>query len=159
MRPLLLVAAGGAFGSALRWLVATAVQQSLPRAVMPWGTCTVNVLGSFAIGVLMTLAVERAHCSGTPAIDRPFMPARTDFYMISAGLGPVALCLRAAARLSAVNRRNLTIALGYNAAMIAIAMMGAMSPLLCAIVMPLTSLSILLATIASLSPRSTQWKS
>lgn len=110
-------------------------------------------------GINDGLAVERAHCSGTPAIDRPFMPARTDFYMISAGLGPVALCLRAAARLAAVNRRNLTIALGYNGAMIAIAMMGAMSPLLCAIVMPLTSLSILLATIASLSPRSTQWKS
>lgn len=110
-------------------------------------------------GINDALAVERAFCSGTPAIDRPFMPARTDFYVVSAGLRPVGLALRAAHALAEVHRRNLGIALAYNAVTVGLALAGRMSPLLCAVVMPASSLSILLATVASLSPRSPLWKS
>lgn len=48
LEPLLLIAVGGFVGAALRHAVAVA----LP-ANFPWGTLAVNVLGSFALGVLL----------------------------------------------------------------------------------------------------------
>lgn len=53
---LLAVAAGGATGSVLRFLVGSA----LPRATgaFPTGTLLVNVLGSFAIGVLLRTTAD-----------------------------------------------------------------------------------------------------
>jgi Cu2+-exporting ATPase len=104
-------------------------------------------------------AVERAFCSATPAVDRPFMPARTDCHFVTAGLGPVRLALRMARVLAAVNRRNLAVAVVYNVGTVALAFAGRMSPLLCAVVMPLTSLSILLATMATLTPGRATWRS
>jgi len=87
------------------------------------------------------------------------MPARTDFYVVTAGLRPIGLALRTAHALARIHRRNLGIALAYNAVTVGLALAGHMSPLLCAVVMPASSLSILLATIASLSSRSPLWKS
>lgn len=47
MNMILSVAAGGAAGAVLRWLLATRINAWL----FPWGTFMVNVLGSFAIGL------------------------------------------------------------------------------------------------------------
>ncbi len=47
-----LIALGGALGSVLRYLMVTAIGA-------PWGTAAVNVLGSFAIGVLFVLLDAR----------------------------------------------------------------------------------------------------
>jgi Cu2+-exporting ATPase len=104
-------------------------------------------------------AVERATCSGTPAVDRPFLPSRSDFYFTTPGLRPVRLALAAAAALRGVTRRNLAIALAYNTLTVGLAVAGLMSPLLCAVVMPVSSLSVVLATTWSLSRRSPLWKS
>ena len=60
MRPLLLVAAGGALGSVLRWLTSGVTQKLLPHTSFPWATLAVNVIGSFAIGAIMTMALERS---------------------------------------------------------------------------------------------------
>jgi CrcB protein len=57
MERLLLVAAGGALGSALRYLVATAALGWLGPA-FPWGTLIVNLTGSFLIGLVQALATE-----------------------------------------------------------------------------------------------------
>jgi len=54
--PLLLIAVGGFVGAALRHAVAVA----LPAATLPWGTLAANVLGSFALGVLL----YEAHLAG-----------------------------------------------------------------------------------------------
>lgn len=54
----LLIAIGGAAGALARWLVSTGVHAWLGRA-FPWGTLAVNVLGSFAMGLLAVLLVER----------------------------------------------------------------------------------------------------
>ena len=51
MTHILLVAAGGAVGSVLRYLVGLWTLRSFGPA-FPWGTLTVNVTGSFLIGVL-----------------------------------------------------------------------------------------------------------
>lgn len=60
MKTALLVALGGAIGSVLRWMSASWAQSHFPGSPFPWGTLGVNVAGSFAIGVLLTLALERA---------------------------------------------------------------------------------------------------
>jgi CrcB protein len=48
----LMVAAGGAAGSWLRYLVARAWMQAIGPHAFPWATLTVNAAGSFAMGLL-----------------------------------------------------------------------------------------------------------
>lgn len=52
------VALGGAAGALARWGVSSGVHRWLGRD-FPWGTLTVNVLGSFAMGLLAVVLVER----------------------------------------------------------------------------------------------------
>jgi len=59
MRQLLAVAAGGAIGASLRWLISGAVQRATGGA-FPWGTFAVNALGSFALGFLFVYLIERS---------------------------------------------------------------------------------------------------
>ena len=110
-------------------------------------------------GINDSLAVSAAWCSGTLAIDRPFMAARSDFYLVTAGLAPIRLALRAGRLLERTVRLNLAMALAYNVAAVALAFAGLMSPLLCAVLMPLSSLTVLFATMASLSNRRASWAS
>lgn len=102
-------------------------------------------------GLNDSLAVERAWCAGTPAVDRPFLPSRADFFFTSAGLEPIRLALRAARRLGWVTRRNLAFAIAYNVAAVSVACAGLMTPWLAAILMPASSLTIVLATLGALS--------
>ena len=55
---LIWVALGGAIGSALRYLTNLAALRLL-GAGFPWGTAAVNVVGSFAMGLLAVLLLER----------------------------------------------------------------------------------------------------
>lgn len=52
------IAFGGAAGALARWQMSTGVHRWLGRD-FPWGTLAVNVAGSFAMGVLAVLLVER----------------------------------------------------------------------------------------------------
>lgn len=54
MQTLLAIAAGGAFGAVSRYLTMI-IAVHLVGAAFPWGTLTVNVLGSFLMGVLTEL--------------------------------------------------------------------------------------------------------
>ena len=54
-----LVAAGGLVGSVLRYWLAGVVQGTTDAPAFPAGTLVVNVLGSFVIGVVMTLSLDR----------------------------------------------------------------------------------------------------
>lgn len=58
MPHLLLVGAGGFFGAIARYLVDGLVAER--AGAFPWGTLVVNVSGSFALGLLATLALERS---------------------------------------------------------------------------------------------------
>jgi Cu2+-exporting ATPase len=110
-------------------------------------------------GINDALAVEHAFCSGTPAIDRPFMAAHSDFYFVTPGLAPIRTALHAAKAVAWVRSMNLTIAVCYNAFAVGLAYAGLLSPLLCAVFMPLSSLTTLGATRIALSPGSRLWKS
>jgi CrcB protein len=52
------IAGGGAIGALLRFWLSSGVYQLLGRG-FPWGTLFVNVLGSFLMGLLFVLFLER----------------------------------------------------------------------------------------------------
>ena len=52
MTNIFLVMAGGAVGSALRYLIGRLAVQIIPGASWPWGTFAANVVGGFAMGLL-----------------------------------------------------------------------------------------------------------
>jgi CrcB protein len=52
------IAFGGAAGAVSRWLMVTGVHRWFGRD-FPWGTLGVNVLGSFAMGLLAVLFIAR----------------------------------------------------------------------------------------------------
>jgi Cu2+-exporting ATPase len=110
-------------------------------------------------GINDCLAVQQAFASGTPSIDRAFMPWRSDFYFVTPGLGPIRQSLLAARRLARVVRRNQVFAVVYNLGVVGLAMAGFMKPWLAALLMPLSSIVVLTATSVSLSARSALWKS
>ncbi len=109
-------------------------------------------------GLNDSLVAEEAYCAGTPAIDRPFMAARCDFYFVTPGLRPIREALATARKLSVVVKRNLAIALVYNSITVTLAALGLMTPLLCAVLMPVSSVTTVLATALQLRGR-TSWKS
>ncbi len=111
-------------------------------------------------GINDSLVAEQAYCAGTPAIDRPFMASRCDFYFVSPGLAPVRAALHMAKRLAQVVRTNLAVAVFYNVVTVTLALAGLMTPLWCAVLMPLSSLSTVLATTWQLGSRKkSSWKS
>jgi len=62
MRQLIAVAAGGAGGAVMRWLVASGIQR-MAGGSFPWGTLIVNALGSFMLGFLFVWLIERSSAS------------------------------------------------------------------------------------------------
>lgn len=58
MTHILLVAAGGALGSVLRYLVGLWTLRSFGPS-FPWGTLTVNITGSFLIGVFAEMIARK----------------------------------------------------------------------------------------------------
>ena len=67
---LLFIAVGGAFGAVSRYLVQGWVQD-FAGGRFPWGTLAVNVSGSFALGLVFALAMDRAILA--PEIRVPLM--------------------------------------------------------------------------------------
>lgn len=102
-------------------------------------------------GVNDSLAFERALCAGTPAIDRPVMPGKSDFFLLGEGLASIREALRLSLRLRAVVHRLVGLALAYNAVAVAVCLAGWMTPLRAALAMPATSLATVLFTVWSLS--------
>lgn len=69
MKLLVLVSAGGAIGAVLRFLTYQAFASravAQPGAVFPWATVTVNVAGSFLMGLAVVAILERF--DGSPAL-------------------------------------------------------------------------------------------
>ena len=59
---LLMIAAGGAVGSLARFLLSSGVHRLAGRD-FPYGTLTVNVVGSLLMGILYIMLIERASLS------------------------------------------------------------------------------------------------
>jgi P-type Cu2+ transporter len=104
-------------------------------------------------GVNDSLAFERAFCAGTPAIDRPVLPGKSDFFLMGEGLSAIREALELSGRLRRVVRQVIGISLAYNGVTVAVSLAGLMTPLRAAVVMSLSSLSLILFTLVSLSAR------
>src|SRR5690606_24845644 len=91
-------------------------------------------------GVNEASALDAASGAGTPALDRPVMPARSDFVYPGIGTRAVSALFAVADRFRRVVRNNLLLAAGYNSIAVPLAAAGLVSPVLCAVVMPLSSL-------------------
>jgi cation transport ATPase len=92
-------------------------------------------------------------------VDRPALPARADLYYLGEGVGAVRRTISAAVELGRVVRSNLAFALFYNALALGLCFAGLVSPLLAAVLMPLSSLSVVGHTVYRLSRRSPAWMS
>ena len=62
LKTLLFIAAGGAFGAVMRFLTQATVYETFGRS-FPYGTLTVNVVGSFLMGMLSIFLVEKFNLS------------------------------------------------------------------------------------------------
>lgn len=104
-------------------------------------------------------AFVAAFCSGTPAVDRPFVPARADFYYRARGMAPIRTALQASRRYILATRGNYAFAAVYNAAVLAVAAAGHMTPLIAALLMPTSSIAIVALNALIVSRKGTTWKS
>ncbi|MEI6537036.1 MAG: HAD-IC family P-type ATPase, partial [Verrucomicrobiaceae bacterium] len=86
-----------------------------------------------------SLAFEAALCSGSPVTGRNFLEHRADFYFIGNSLRFVPQLLETAKLRQRAVRRVFSFALCYNIGAVAVSLSGHMSPLLAAILMPLSS--------------------
>jgi Cu2+-exporting ATPase len=96
-------------------------------------------------------AFAAAFCAGTPAMDRPVLPHRADFFFRGANAGAVSAVLALADRYRKVTRTNLALALLYNTSTVVLAFTGHITPLACAVLMPLSSIALIALTSARLA--------
>ena len=100
-----------------------------------------------------------ALCAATPAVDRPVLPGKADFYFFGDGVAALRWSLGAARQLRRVVRANLIVAVIYNLAAVSLALAGLVTPVVAAILMPLSSVGVVGWTAWRLSERRMTWMS
>lgn len=85
-------------------------------------------------------AFREASSTATPALDRPVLPSQADFYYVGAGASAVSHVRETSRLLHRVVASNLALAVVYNLGALSLAFSGIMTPLLCAVLMPTSSL-------------------
>jgi P-type Cu2+ transporter len=88
-----------------------------------------------------SLAFNAAWTTGTPVVDRSLLEAKSDFYFMGQSLSFLPSLLQLAKRRQRVVRWAFAFALCYNTTAIFVSLQGQMSPLLAAILMPLSSVT------------------
>lgn len=100
---------------------------------------------------------EVALCAATPAVDRPVLPGKADFYFLGDGIAAIRRSLLAARHLRRVVRFNLMVAVGYNVAAVALCWAGLVTPVVAAVLMPISSVAVVSLTAVRLSGRRLTW--
>jgi Cu2+-exporting ATPase len=100
---------------------------------------------------------EAALCAATPAVDRPVLPGKADFYFLGDGIAAIRRSLLAARHLRKVVRDNLIIAVAYNFGAVSLCLAGLVTPVVAAVLMPLSSVSVVTLTALRLSSRRLPW--
>ena len=87
-----------------------------------------------------SLAFDAALVTGTPVVDRSLLETKADFFTLGSGLSFLPQLLDTAALRAQAVRAVFGFAVLYNGVAVAVSMAGGMSPLLAAILMPLSSM-------------------
>ena len=87
-----------------------------------------------------SLAFDAAHVTGTPVVDRSLLEAKADFFTLGSGLDFLPVLIQTAHARARGVRHAFSFAIIYNTVAVTICFMGAMNPLLAAILMPLSSI-------------------
>jgi Cu2+-exporting ATPase len=101
---------------------------------------------------------DAAYAAATPAVEYAALPARADFYFLGAGISAVRASLSLARKLRTVVRGNLILAAAYNLVAIALCFAGVVTPVVAAVLMPLSSAGIVTLTATRLSEGRLSWK-
>lgn len=88
-----------------------------------------------------SLAFDAALCRGTPAVDAGLLEHKADFYLLGRGLEGLGILFASERTHRRTMRRVFAFAISYNAVAVTVSLFGWMSPLLAAIIMPLSSLA------------------
>lgn len=78
-----LVALGGAIGASLRYLTGVAVLRLFGATAFPLGVITVNIIGSFIMGVFVVAAAERGLTHISPLVMTGILGGFTTFSSFS----------------------------------------------------------------------------
>lgn len=81
--PLLSVAFGGAIGASLRYLTGIGLVRLMGHTAFPLGIITVNVVGSFLMGVFVAAAAHRGLTHLSPLVATGFLGGFTTFSAFS----------------------------------------------------------------------------
>ncbi len=100
-----------------------------------------------------------ALCAATPAVDRPVLPGKADFYFMGDSIGAIGKALTAAHDLRRVVRDNLILAVLYNVGAVALCLAGLVTPVIAAIIMPISSVTVVTLTALRLGGRRLSWTS
>ena len=90
-----------------------------------------------------SLAFDEAVCAGSPVTGRSFLEQKADFFFLGHSLRFVSGLLDAARLHRRATRRVFAFSLAYNIATVVAGLMGHLSPLAAAILMPLSSVATL----------------
>jgi len=104
-------------------------------------------------------ALAAATCSATPTLDHPALPDRSDFVFLGEEIGAVRRALFSARALRRVVRGNLIVAAAYNAAALTLCYAGLVTPVVAAILMPVSSVTLVLLTTWRLTGGRLAWMS
>ena len=110
-------------------------------------------------GLNDSLSFEAALCTATPAVDRPALPGKADFYFLGDGIAALRRALGASHQLRQVVRDNLILAAVYNLVAVGLCFAGVVTPLIAAVLMPLSSMAIVSLTAWRLTGRRLAWMS
>lgn len=97
-----------------------------------------------------SLAFDAAFVTGTPVVDRSLLESKADFYTLGSGLEFLPRLLNAAAARENAVRAAFGFAILYNLTTVGFSAAGMMSPLLAAVLMPLSSI-VSIVIVATLS--------
>ena len=100
---------------------------------------------------------EVALCAATPAVDRPVLPGKADFFFLGDGIAAIGLALAAAHRLRRIVKQNLVIAVLYNLVAVGLCLAGLVTPVVAAILMPLSSIAVVSLTAVRLAKGVRSW--
>jgi Cu2+-exporting ATPase len=100
---------------------------------------------------------EAALCAATPAVDRPVLPGKADFFFLGDGIAAIRRALAAARRLRAIVKQNLAIAVLYNLVAVTLCLFGLVTPVVAAVLMPLSSIAVVSLTALRLRKGADSW--